>query len=120
MKRFLYRGEEVFFLMRWPDDFVRAGAMGSTDREDSGEDERGEAPPAPVDPASNWFKLQVLDDETGRPVAGVPLRLELPGRDPEDFTTNSDGKVEVSGLPEGTVDILEMDDEEAYEVVSVS
>jgi hypothetical protein len=119
MKRFLYRGEEVFHLLRWPDDFVRPGGMGGGDREEDDDDPGAIAPP-PIDEASNWFKIQVLDDETGNPVAGVPLMLKLPGREPEEFTTNSDGKVEVSDLPEGTVDILEMDDEEAYEVVSVA
>ena len=78
-----------------------------------------ESAPVPVD-ETTWIKIQVLDDETGNPVEGVPLRLQIAGRGIEEHTTDSRGRIDVSGLEPGTFHIESMDDEEAYEVVEVN
>lgn len=67
----------------------------------------------------NWIKLQVIDDETGAPLPGVPVKIKLPSGEVGTPKTDWKGVIEVYELPPGTLDILEMLDEEAFEVVGV-
>jgi hypothetical protein len=119
VKRWLYRGSEQFLLSAWSSRFKRAGGSGSAPPREAKEEPPLENSAAPVD-VSTWIKIQVLDDETGNPVEGVPLRLNIAGRSVETHTTDQRGRINVSGLQPGTFHIEGMDDEEAYEVVQVS
>lgn len=82
-----------------------------------------EAPPSvPEEPVAerHWIIFQVLDDHTERPVEGVDLRLRLPGGRVQTFTTRADGTVFVEGLKPGTVDVQQLLDEDALEVVAIA
>lgn len=75
-------------------------------------------PPVPSAQATTpWITFQVLDDDTGAPVAGVDLRLRLPDGTVRTYTTGGDGVITASDLPAGTCDLEQMLDEEAFEVV---
>ena len=79
------------------------------------------APPIAVAPeVANWIKFQVVDDETDQPVQGVKLKIKLPTGEVKEFTTDTQGMIEIKDLPPGTCDIEEMIDDEALEVVQVS
>jgi len=67
----------------------------------------------------NWIKLKVVDDETGEPLPGVPVKIKLPSGEVGTPKTDWKGVIEVYELPPGTLDILEMLDEEAFEVVGI-
>ncbi len=67
-----------------------------------------------------WFKLEVVDDATGGPVAGVSFTLKLPDGSRRSVTTDASGRVELTGLVSGTCDIEEMVDEVGWEVVQAT
>ena len=119
MKRLLFQGGRAFQVFRWPADdrpTLGVGGVFTREAESQQEDSRASTMPETV---SNWFKLQVLDDETGKPVAGVPIELRLPGQEPKEFTTDGQGKIQLKDLPDGVADIIRVNDSEAYEVVSL-
>lgn len=80
--------------------------------------------PPPSAPASSekpssqqWISLQLLDDDTGAPIAGVELRLRLPDGSVGTFATNGQGVVRLDDFPEGTIDLEDVADTEGFEVV---
>lgn len=82
-----------------------------------------EKEPVRVEPArteTGWVAFQILDDETGVGVAGVTLTLRLPDGSERDVTTGAGGHIQLTGLPPGPCEILEMSDSDALEVVGVS
>jgi hypothetical protein len=77
-------------------------------------------PPAPAAETGSWIKLEVVDDATGEPVAGVTFTLKLPDGTSKDVTTNPGGIAELTGLTPGSFDIEKMADGEAWEVVAIA
>ena len=103
-------------------------ALGEREQRDLGEaeveadpQERPISDPPPVEAEKQWIKIQVIDDETGNPVPGIPLELLLPGRPAKEYKSDANnGRISISDLSAGTCDILKMKDDEAWEVVSAS
>ncbi len=120
MQRRLHRGLEVFELESPHESFKRS--YGSTlVPVEADPEERPGSDPLPVDPEKQWIKIQVIDDETGKPVSGIPLELLLPGRSAKEYKTDANnGRISISDISAGTCDIVKMTDDEAWEVVSVS
>lgn len=83
----------------------------------------GEEPLPPEEPVpvphvdTSWVTFQVVDDETGMPVPGVPLRLHLPDGTTGRYTTDADGTVHLADLPAGVCALEEVCDEEGVEIV---
>lgn len=75
--------------------------------------------PAPEPKTGSWIRFRVVDDATGKPVAGVTLSLKLPDGKTQDVTSGGDGRIEVKGLVSGTCDIQKMSDGEGWEVVQI-
>ena len=75
--------------------------------------------PAAVPEAEHWIKLQIVDDDTNEPVKGVSMKIKLPSGEVKQFKADSNGTIEIKGVPEGTWDIEEMIDSYALEVVEV-
>ncbi|MCI5224500.1 MAG: hypothetical protein D3924_17980 [Candidatus Electrothrix sp. AR4] len=73
----------------------------------------------PVEEETNWVAFKVLYDDTEEPIAGVQLKLRLPDGSIDKYTTDSTGRIYISGLPDGTCDVQEMLDNDALEVVEV-
>jgi hypothetical protein len=120
VRRILHRGSLCFELTNRFESFSRSYGTTLVTRRDEEEEERRSDPP-PVDPERQWIKIQVVDDETGNPVPGVPLLLRLPGKADQEYDTQGEqGRISVSDLSAGVCDILAMNDDEAWEVVSVS
>jgi len=67
----------------------------------------------------SWIRFRVVDDATGKPVAGVTLTMKLPDGKTQDVTSGGDGVIEVKGMPAGTCDIQKMSDSEGWEVVQI-
>jgi hypothetical protein len=86
------------------------------------ESEEDVAPSSPLGPEEerHWIAVRVVDDETGAPLSGVPLKIELPDGRVVTRKTGGDGAVHYSDLEDGTCAIVEMPDEDALEVVSVT
>jgi hypothetical protein len=86
------------------------------------EPEEDEAPPSSLGPQEelHWIAVRVVDDETDEPLSGVPLKIELPDGRVLTRKTGGDGAVHFSDLEDGTCKIVEMPDEDALEVVSVT
>lgn len=97
----------------------------STQREEKPTEERPR--PRPVaftevrdtEETRNWVKFRVVDDETGEPVQGVTLKLKLPSGEVGKPTTNRRGGIDLYDLTPGTVDIQEIIDSDALEVVGM-
>jgi hypothetical protein len=89
---------------------------------EAGEEEDDEAPPSRLGPQEDlhWIAVRVVDDETDEPLSGVPLKIELPDGRVVTRKTGGDGAVHFSDLEDGTCSIVEMPDEDALEVVSVT
>ena len=65
-----------------------------------------EPPPvAATDVLTTWVKFKVVEDATGRPIPGVKLRIRLPNGNERDYTTRSDGMVEIDEIDPGTCDM---------------
>ena len=86
------------------------------------ESEEDEAPPGRLGPQEerHWIAVRVVDDETDEPLSGVPLKIELPDGRAVTRRTGGDGTVHFSDLDDGSCSIVEMLDEDALEVVSVT
>lgn len=74
-------------------------------------------PPPSRQPVTSWITFEVIDDETGAPVAGVKLRIKGPNVAVGIYTTDADGIVHLTDLPAGTCDIEQVLDSEAFEIV---
>lgn len=61
-----------------------------------------EPAPSASEPGTQWLSVQVVDDATGLPLAGVPLDLALPDGTVRTVRTDAAGWVNASALPEGT------------------
>jgi hypothetical protein len=60
------------------------------------------ASPPPVVQASTWVEVQVVWDESDKPVADLPIVIEPPGRAREMRTTSSDGRARLDPVDPGT------------------
>jgi hypothetical protein len=120
MRRLLFRGPQSFELLKWPNDLVRSYGVTGIVREEEETEEEDTGRSTPTESSTNWIKFQVIDEDTNKPVPNVTLNLKLPGGVEKEYTTNSEGKIEINDLQPGTAEILSMKDEEAYEVVEVT
>jgi hypothetical protein len=76
-------------------------------------------PPASTEKETTWIRFRIVDDETDERLANVKLTLTLSDGSQQKATTNADGLVYITGLPDGACDIVEIDYEEPLEVRSV-
>ncbi len=67
----------------------------------------------------NWVKLRVVDDETDEPMPGVMMKIKLPSGEVGTPKTDRRGTIYLDDLSPGTLDILEMLDDDALEVVGI-
>ncbi len=67
----------------------------------------------------NWVKLRIVDDETDEPIPGVVLRVRLPSGETGKPRTDRRGTIYLDDLDPGTLDILEILDDDALEVVGI-
>jgi hypothetical protein len=86
------------------------------------ESEEDVVPPGRLGPEEerHWIAVRVVDNETGEPLSGVPLKIELPDGRVVTRKTGGDGTAHFSDLDDGTCSIVAMLDEDALEVVSVT
>ncbi len=92
------------------------------EEEEEEEQAAGAVPVAATVPqtAVSWIKFEIVDDETGQPVADVKLKLKLPNGSVKEYTTDANGIVHITDLPPGTCDIEQMLDADALEVVQIA
>jgi protocatechuate 3,4-dioxygenase beta subunit len=119
MRCWLYRGSERYLLTNWSAGFKRAAGSGTATPNEE-EEAPGLDTPPPIESDTSWIKIQILDDESGNPIEGVRLRLNITERGVEEHTTDANGRINIDGLQPGTFNIEAMMDEEAYEVIQVS
>ena len=67
----------------------------------------------------NWVRLRIVDDETDEPIPGVVMRVKLPSGEVGRPRTNRHGTIYLDDLSPGTLDILEILDDDALEVVGI-
>jgi hypothetical protein len=67
----------------------------------------------------HWIRLMVLDDETGEPIPGVRIRVKLPSGEVGAPATDRRGIIHIGDLNPGTLDIQEILDDDALEVVRI-
>lgn len=73
----------------------------------------GEPKDSPSDiesPTKHWIELEIVDDETGEPVAGMRVSLKLPDGRSLEKTTNADGIIHVDGQPADVWTIVDVKD----------
>jgi len=81
-------------------------------------DEQKKAPPPPA-PKGGFIVFKVVDNDTGKPLAGVKLKIKLTNGQVAEFTTDWSGMVDIRGIPSGSCDIQSMSCEDVLEVVEV-
>ena len=69
--------------------------------------------------ALHWLGIEVVDDATGEPLAGIPFKLRMPDGRVRELTSDAEGRVHVKNLPAGHFDIQAINDSDALEVVAV-
>lgn len=67
----------------------------------------------------HWVQLLVVDDETDEPVPGVKMRVKLPSGRVTEPSTDQSGTIYIGDVDPGTLDILEILDDDALEVVRI-
>ena len=88
-------------------------------KDDTG-DKPFEPPPEPPKDEKTWITFQILDDETGQPVAGVTLTVKLTDGTTKKSKSDGSGLIEFKDIPPGACSIESMSDSDALEVVSVA
>lgn len=88
--------------------------------EDNAGDKPFEQPPPPAQDEKTWITFQILDDETGQPVAGVTLTVKLTDGTTKKSTSNGAGLIEFKDIPPGACSIESMSHPDALEVLSVA
>jgi hypothetical protein len=80
-----------------------------------------EKKPAPLPPTQkgDFIIFKVVDNDTGKPLTGVKLKVKLTTGQVGEFTTDWRGTAEIRGIPSGACDIDGMSYEELLEVVEV-
>jgi hypothetical protein len=63
--------------------------------------------------------LLVVDDETDEPIPGVRIRVKLPSGEVGTPRTDRRGTIHIGDLTPGTLDILEILDDDALEVIRI-
>ncbi|QDE69012.1 hypothetical protein BHS09_19635 [Myxococcus xanthus] len=53
-----------------------------------------------------WLRLQVVDDVTDVPIAGVQLRIQLDDRSEQQARTDSEGRIDLRDVPKGNAHVL--------------
>jgi hypothetical protein len=74
---------------------------------------------APLAGTTHWITFQLVDDETGKPIAGVDLRVALSDGNTQTYRTGADGTVHVADIPDGTCDLEELLDGQGFEVIAL-
>jgi hypothetical protein len=75
---------------------------------------------ASLEEQKHWIQFQIVDEETGEPVAGVSARVKLPTGEVREVTSDSQGRIKVQGLPQGSWDLHHLEFSEILEVVKSS
>ena len=75
--------------------------------------------PPPAKNEKTWIKFEIVDEDTGKPVCGVTLKVKLPDGQSRNATSNAAGLIEITNIPPGTCDIERMVDSDTLEVVSI-
>ena len=73
----------------------------------------------PALPSKHWIELQIVDDQSGEPIHGIPFKLKLPSGEVVDKKMDNQGRIYIDNLDSGTFDIQEMLDDVGYEVVKI-
>ncbi|MQA92257.1 MAG: hypothetical protein GEU90_18860 [Gemmatimonas sp.] len=68
-------------------------------------------------PGPHWITFRLVDDDTGKPVASVKLRVKAPDGTVATHRTGADGVVHIAQLIAGTCDLEEVLDQRAFEVL---
>lgn len=76
------------------------------------------APPPPA-PKGGFIVFKVVDNDTGKPLAGVKLKIKLTNGQVAEFTTDWSGTVDIRNIPSGSCDIQSMSCGDVLEVVEV-
>ena len=88
------------------------------------EEDTGDRPfaPPPESPTEEktWIKFQILDSETGQPMAGITLTVKLTDGTTRKSTSDGSGLIEFKDIPPGSCSIESMSDPDALEVVSMA
>jgi len=103
-----------------PGEWQRASTLGSRRPGEAAEPKQAEEEEAP--PPSDektWIKFEIIDDETGKPVSGVTLKIKLPDGQSRHGKSDASGIIEFKDIDPGTCEIERMLDGETLEVVSV-
>lgn len=75
-----------------------------------------DAQPLENEEEKNWVEFLLLDDDTGEPMANIPLKLKLPDGSSVKVTSDANGCVRCDDIAAGNCEIEEILDEEALEV----
>ncbi|TWT44672.1 hypothetical protein RAS1_10870 [Phycisphaerae bacterium RAS1] len=63
--------------------------------------------PAPgASDKQSWFRIRVVDNETGEPIPGIELKITQPNGQTVDCTTRPDGVAQVDFIDHGTCEVL--------------
>jgi len=79
----------------------------------------GSSPEDDKKPESHWIKFKVQDD-AGKPLAGLTLHIVLPDGSREEKTSDDKGMIEINNLTPGNCSIdLDYDDHILHETVFI-
>jgi hypothetical protein len=103
-----------------PGEWTRGTTSGeSKEKKDDPPPPPEPAPPPPPTTEKTWIKFEIIDNESGKPVSGVTLKVKLADGGSRSATSNAAGLIEITNIPPGTCEIERMIDSDTLEVVSI-
>ena len=93
--------EQRLLIERWKRLLYREGGSSATEDED-------QAPPptkSPKAPVKTWIEIELLEEESGRPVAGAEYRIKLPDGTVRGGTLDSKGRARYDDIDPGQCEV---------------
>ena len=66
-----------------------------------------------------WIEFELLDDQTDKPLSGVPFSIRLPNGKTVTKSTNAAGVIRIDDVPPGVCDVQKIADDSGLEVMRV-
>lgn len=73
-----------------------------------------------VESTQKWISLKLVDDELDKPISKVEIKIKLPDGKIVSYKTDANGCIKIEKLTDGECEIVEINDEDGYQIVAAA